>query len=126
MTYAVSARPSGYCGASSSMCQYGRKIETRSSTRAAPRMMEGADHGYFLTLTAAAAAIRRQSKLRMITRREGLQDRLAKKARASLGKAAAAAAVERGRVMGTDEAIEMALGGGEGCGKVGVSAGGEV
>ena len=78
---------------------------------ACSRSMDGADPGDFLMLTAAAAEIRRQSKLRMITRREGLQERLAKKARASLSKNAAALAVERGRAMSTDEAIETALGG---------------
>ena len=77
---------------------------------ACTRVMEGSDPGDFLMLTAAAAEIRRQSKLKMVTRRAGMQERLAKKARASLGKAAAAAAVERGRAMSTEKAVETALG----------------
>ena len=86
---------------------------------ACTRSMEGAEPGDFLMLTATAAEIRRQSKLRMITRRQGVQARLAKKARASLGKNAAAVAAERGRAMGTDEAVEMALGFGLPVGKSG-------
>ncbi len=76
---------------------------------ACTRSMSGSEPGLFLTLSSAAAKIRHNSKQAAKTRREETLERLSKKAKTSLGKTAAAAAIERGTAMSVEDAIEMAM-----------------